>query len=101
MMFYGSMQRDPKEFMGLSEYYGSTDPQRAQNAANVIDAGGTGGASIWFVVWSPDATFMAYHMDNARRIAAAVVPIDWRYVVRIANIDPEGDVNLVPGIITE
>lgn len=112
-LFYGDTSVNPQQFMGLSSRYSSLS---AGNAQNIIDAGGTGtdNASIWLVVWGENTVhgifpkgqkaglqhddlgeqtlFDAnggkyqgyrshYKWDNGLCLR------DWRYVVRIANVD--------------
>lgn len=112
-IFYGDTSVNPSQFMGLSSRYSSLS---AGNAQNIIDAGGTGtdNSSIWLVVWGENTVhgifpkgqkaglqtqdlgeqtlFDAnggmyqgyrshYKWDNGLALR------DWRYVVRIANID--------------
>ncbi len=112
-LFYGDSSVNPSQFMGLSSRYSSLS---AGNAQNIIDAGGTGtdNASIWLVVWGENTVhgifpkgqqaglqtqdlgqqtlFDAnggmyqgyrshYKWDNGLSLR------DWRYVVRIANVD--------------
>lgn len=112
-MFYGDSSLDPEQFMGLAPRYSSL---AAENARNIIDAGGTGAdnTSIWLVVWAPTTCHMIYpkgmpaglqqrdlgedtlkdadggefqglrthyKWDNGLTLR------DWRFVVRIANID--------------
>lgn len=112
-LFYGDSSADPEKFMGLAPRYNSLS---AENAMNIIDAGGTGSdnASIWLVVWgqntchgiypkgSPaglsnrdlgehtltDANggkYQGYRTHYKWDLGASLR--DWRYVVRIANID--------------
>ena len=91
MMFHGDQYRRPKEFTGLSQLYDTMVGARAQNAGNVLDGRGRGkhNASIWLVCWSPHRVYLAYSLDETGDLHAAIVPEDWRYVVRIANIDTE------------
>jgi len=112
-IFYGDTSVSPSQFMGLSSRYSSLS---AGNAQNIIDAGGTGtdNSSIWLVVWGENTVhgifpkgqkaglqtqdlgeqtlFDAsggmyqgyrshYKWDNGLSLR------DWRYVVRIANVD--------------
>lgn len=113
-MFYGNPATDPKQFLGLATRYGAISG--AGNAANIIDAGGTGSdnTSIYLVVWGDNTVFCTfpkgskaglmhndlgeqtvYNGDGTRMQALAtqyqwkngLVVKDWRYVVRIANID--------------
>jgi len=111
-LFYGSAA-NPEEFVGFANRYGDLS---AGNAQNIIDAGGTGSdnTSIYLVGWgsrtvhgvfpkgskagishedlgvgdafdSNDNRFRAY-MDHWKWKNGLVVK-DWRYAVRIANVD--------------
>jgi len=113
-MFYGNPATDPKQFLGLATRYSAITG--AGNAQNVIDAGGTGtdNTSIYLVVWGDNTVFCpfpkgskaglmhndlgeqtVYNADGTRMQALAtqyqwkngLVVKDWRYVVRICNID--------------
>lgn len=112
-LFYGDSSINPQQFMGLSSRYSS---KSAGNGQNIIDAGGTGtdNTSIWLVVWGENTVHgifpkgqkaglnmedkgqqtlrdannnpyegyrTHYKWDNGLSLR------DWRYVVRIANID--------------
>ena len=112
-LFYGDSSADPEKFMGLAPRYNSLS---AENAMNIIDAGGTGSdnASIWLVVWGPNTCHTIYPKGSAAGLQSrdlgedtiidaqggryqgyrthykwdiGAVLRDWRYVVRIANID--------------
>lgn len=112
-MFYGNPSTNPREFLGLQTRYSSLS---AGNGANILDAGGTGSnnASIWLVVWGDNTVFCPFpkgskagllHQDlgeesvpdaNGNFFQAlralyqwknGVAVKDWRYVVRIANIN--------------
>ena len=112
---YGNASQDPTQFNGLTLRFNDLS---ADNADNIIDAGGTGSenASIWLVVWGQQTCFGIYPkgsqgglqmqdlgevtLENAdgnygrmqayrthyRWDMGLAVP-DWRYVVRICNID--------------
>jgi hypothetical protein len=113
-IFYGNVLTNPERFMGLAPRYNSTNG--ASSSANVIDAGGTGSdnTSIWIVTWGANTThgifpkgmptglehrdmglqrvldansnpYWAY-VDNYKWNMGLTVR-DWRYNVRIANID--------------
>jgi hypothetical protein len=113
-MFYGNPSVDPKQFLGLATRYGAISG--AGNAQNILDAGGTGSnnTSIWLVVWNTDTVYCPFpkgstaglqHRNlgeesvqdsNGNWYQAArtlyqwdcgLVVKDWRYVVRIANIN--------------
>jgi hypothetical protein len=113
-MFYGNPATDPRQYLGLAPRYGTISG--AGNATNIIDAGGTSSnnASIWLVVWGDETVFCpfpkgskaglihdddgvltiydsnnnpykAYQTHYQWKNGLAVK--DWRYVVRIANIN--------------
>lgn len=112
-IFYGSTVGTPEEFLGLAPRFSSLS---AENGKQIVDAGGTGSdnTSIWFVVWgertvhglypknstggiqrddkgketTKDASgglFDVYREKFSWDIGLSVR--DWRYVVRIANVD--------------
>lgn len=112
-MFYGNPGTDPKQYLGLAPRYSSLS---AGNAQNILSAGGasTDNTSIFLVVWGDQTVFCpfpkgtkaglvhqdlgeqtVYNADGTRMQAYAtryewnngLVVKDWRYVVRIANID--------------
>lgn len=112
-LFYGNTQTDPEKFLGLAPRYNSLS---AGNAQNVIDGGGTGAdnTSIWLVGWGdrtchgifPKGSPAGLQMrDLGEETAVDSNGLmhqvfrthfqwkpgfslrDWRYVVRIANID--------------
>lgn len=121
-MFYGNTGANPERFMGLAPRYNTVSTSTAQTAANVIDAGGTGSTntSIWIVVWGPNTLHTIFPKgqvnglqqrdlgewtlqdSNANNYQGyrthfkwdiGLTLRDWRYCVRIANID----VNLLSG----
>lgn len=112
-LFYGDSSTDPEKFMGLAPRYNSLS---AENAMNIVDAGGTGSdnASIWLIVWGPNTCHTIFPKGSAAGLQSrdlgehtltdatggryqgyrthykwdiGAVLRDWRYVVRIANID--------------
>lgn len=112
-LFNGNVGTDAKTFSGLATRYSSTT---AGNGGNVILAGGAGSdnASIYLVVWGEQTVFCPFPKGsraglqsrdlgeesvqdaNGNWFQAArslfqwdggLVVKDWRYVVRIANID--------------
>lgn len=92
MMFHGDQWKRPKDFTGLETFYGSLDLSKAQNAVNVMDGGGKENLeSIYLVKWSEETAFMAYQVDESGELYAALVPKDWRYIVRVANVDENTD----------
>lgn len=115
-LFYGDTSVNPERFLGLSPRYSSST---ALNGQNVIKMGGSSNAnnSIWLVVWGPNTITGIYpkgstagliHQDlgeidafdssNNRFRALAdrwqwkcgIAVRDWRYAVRICNIDQTG-----------
>lgn len=113
-LFYGNPATDIKQYLGLSSRYGSISG--AGNAQNIIDAGGTGSnnTSIWLVVWSDQTVFCTFpkgskaglvHRDLGEESVQdaslgwyqalrtlyqwdnGLVVKDWRYAVRICNIN--------------
>ena len=113
-MFYGNPGTDPKKFLGLAPRYSALSG--ANSSTNVISAGGSGSdnASVYLVVWGDQTVYCpfpkgskaglthedlgeqtVYNSDGTRLQAFAtryqwkngLVVKDWRYVVRICNID--------------
>ena len=113
-MFYGNPATDPKVFLGLATRYGTISG--AGNAQNIIDAGGTStnNTSVWLVVWNTDTVYGIFpkgstaglqHRDLGEESVqdasgnwfqalrtlyqwdCGLVVKDWRYVVRICNIN--------------
>ena len=111
-IFYGTAA-NPEEFVGLAPRYSDLS---GTNAQNILSAGGTGSdnSSIWLAAWGPKSVFGvfpkgskaglehddlglgdAFDSSNNRFRAymddygwkAGLVVKDWRYVVRIPNID--------------
>lgn len=112
-LFYGNTSTAPEEFHGLSSRYSSLS---AANGQNIIDGEGTGSdnSSIWLIVWGEQSIHGIYpkgsmaglqHKDlgegdafdasNNRYRAlmdqykwhCGIALRDWRFAVRIANID--------------
>ncbi len=112
-MFYGNVATDQKTYTGLSTRYSAL---AAGNGANIIDAGGSGtdNTSIWLLGWGTNTIFCTYPKGtqaglqmndlgkdtvidaNGGRFQAwrtqfvwenGLVVKDWRYGVRIANVD--------------
>lgn len=114
-LFYGDETTAPEEFTGLAPRFSDL---AAENADNIIDAGGTGSdnASVWLICWSPntchgivpkgsraglesrdlgEVTIENQDGSNGRmqafrthyRWKAGLCVRDWRYIVRICNID--------------
>jgi hypothetical protein len=113
-LFYGNPATDPKTFLGIAPRYSSLS---AGNAQNILNAGGStpsDNTSVYLVVWGDQTVYCpfpkgskaglmhedlgeqtVYNSDGTRLQALAtryqwksgLVVKDWRYVVRIANID--------------
>lgn len=112
-MIYGDASLDPEKITGLAPRYSDLS---AENAQNILDAGGTStdNTSIWLVVWGNNTIHGIYpkgskaglsHEDlglgdafdgSGNRYRAwmdhwqwkcGLTVRDWRYAVRIANID--------------
>ena len=113
-LFYGDMST-PEKFMGLAPRYNSLSAENADNIINASGAG-SDNTSIWLCVWGPQTGFGIYpkgsqaglqmtdkgqvtienvdgaggRMEGYRthyRQDAGLVIRDWRYFVRVANID--------------
>jgi hypothetical protein len=113
-LFYGNPANDPSQYLGLAARYGAI--AGAGNSQNIIDAGGTGtnNASIWLTAWGENSVFCTFpkgsqagliHTDQGELVVYdassnpyqalqthyqwknGLVVKDWRYVVRIANIN--------------
>ena len=112
-LFYGNTNTDPEEILGIAPRYNSTT---AENGNQVILGGGAGSdnTSIYMVGWGPDSVHLIYpkgttagleHKDlgldvvydsNSNPYEAYQDKFSWRlglcvrdyrYIVRIANID--------------
>ena len=112
-LFYGNTNTDPEQILGLAPRFNSTT---AQNGNQIISGGGSGSdnMSIWFVGWGENTCHLLYpkgttaglnHENKGKQIVydssnnpydAYVNKFSWhiglsvrdyRYVVRIANID--------------
>lgn len=121
-LFYGNETTEPEAFTGFAPRYNSLS---AQNADNIVDAGGTStdNTSIWLIVWGPNTCHGIYpkgstggvqmrdlgevtveNVDGASgraqmyrshyRWDCGLTVRDWRYLVRIANVDVS-DLNTV------
>jgi hypothetical protein len=115
-LIYGNQFANPERFTGLAARYSTVTAANSQTAANVLDAGGTASVntSIWIVVWGADTLFATFpkgkitglqHRDMGEwpvqdsagntyqayrdhfKWEIGLVLRDWRYAVRIANID--------------
>jgi hypothetical protein len=115
-LIYGNQFINPERFTGFSPRYSTVNSANSQTAANVLDSGGTAStnSSIWIVVWGPDTTHATFpkgkitglqHRDMGEwpvqdlagntyqayrdhfKWEIGLVGRDWRYVVRLSNID--------------
>ncbi len=115
-LIYGNTATNPERFMGLAPRFNTVTTTTAQTAWNVIDGQGTASTntSIWIVCWGSDTvhgifpkgkitglhhkdmgewpvqdsnqnTYQAYRDHFKWELGLTVR--DWRYVVRICNID--------------
>jgi len=115
---YGNQHLNPERFTGLAPRYSTVTTASSQTANNVLDAGGTASnaqTSMWIVTWGNDTihgifpkgkitglqhrdmgewpvadasgnTYQAYRDHFKWEVGLCLR--DWRYTVRIANIDP-------------
>lgn len=116
-IMYGNSGINPTQFTGFTPRFNTVTAATAQNAANVLDLGGTGSAnaSIWVIGWGERTAFGIFPKGSKAglvmedkgdirpgfdsngyefeayttyfRWEAGLVVKDWRYVVRMANID--------------
>ena len=115
-IFYGNQHVNPERFTGFAPRYSTKTLANSQTAANVLDGGGTSSTntSIWITTWGSDTchgtfpkgkitglqhrdmgewpvqdasgnTYQAYRDHFKWEIG--LVLRDWRYQVRIANVD--------------
>lgn len=115
-LFYGNQSVSPEEFTGLSVRYSSLSAANAQNIIDAGGSGGDN-SSIWLIGWGPQAITGFFpkgskagleHNDYGEVTVETTAGIagnrmrafqemwqwqlgiavrDWRYAVRIANID--------------
>jgi len=114
-VFYGNEKEQPETFSGLSVRYNSLSAQNADNIVNA-NGTGSDNSSIWLCVWGPNlghgivpkgstagikqedrgqvtvenADGNGGRMEAYRthyRMDAGLTIADWRYFVRIANVD--------------
>jgi hypothetical protein len=115
-LIYGNQSLNPERFTGLAPRYSTLTAASSNTAANVLNGGGVGSTntSIWIVVWGANTwhatfpkgkitglqhrdmgewpvqdaggnTYQAYRDHFKWEIG--LVGRDWRYCVRIANVD--------------
>lgn len=112
-LFYGDSGTNPERFTGLAPRF---NLKSAENGQNILDAGGTGSTntSIWLVCWDESILHGLYPKGTSAGLISedlgqqtlfdagggkyegyrthyqwdcGLTLRDWRYVVRIANID--------------
>ena len=122
ILFYGNEGTTPEAFTGLAPRYNSLSAQNATNIINA-GGSGSDNTSIWLCVWGPQTGFGIYpkgskgglqmkdkgqvtienvdgnggRMEAYRshyRWDAGLTIRDWRYFVRVANVDVS-DLNTV------
>jgi hypothetical protein len=129
-LIYGDESVNPEQFTGLQARYFTKTTTNAPQAIQVLDAGGTTAnkqTSIYLVVWGPQTVFglfpkgtraglvqenkgiqMKYNTDGSQyevyrtkyQQKAGLCVRDWRYVVRICNIDSVALMSAVTGTDT-
>jgi hypothetical protein len=114
-IFYGNEGTEPEAFTGFSPRYNSLSAANAENIIDAGGTG-TDNQSIWLIVWGPQTCFgivpkgsqAGFQMTDKGQVTienvdgangrmeayrthyrwdAGLTLRDWRYVVRIANID--------------
>lgn len=115
-LFYGNSSTSPEQFNGLSVRYSSLSAGTAQNIITASGSG-SDNSSIWLVGWGPQSIFGIFpkgskaglvHQDLGEQVIETTAGVggarmmgyrdrwqwkcgialrDWRYVVRIPNID--------------
>lgn len=115
-IFFGNESTEPEAFTGLAPRFNSTTAANGENVISAGSVSGGDGASIWLIVWGPltvhgiipkgsvgglkmedkgqvtieDVDGSGGRMEAYRthyRWDAGLTVRDWRYVVRICNID--------------
>lgn len=115
--FYGNSSTSPSQFTGFAPLFNTISTSNAQNAVNVLNGGGVGSSntSFWLVGWGEQTCFGVFPKGAKAglvfedkgdirpaqdasgnwfeaytswfRWEAGLCVRDWRYVVRICNID--------------
>lgn len=116
-IFYGNAATSPTQFTGFAPRYNTISTSTAQNAKNCLSASGTGSscASIWLIGWGDETNFGIFPKGSRAGLVfedrgdvvpgydsnnnpfpaytsyfewkAGLVIKDWRFTVRICNID--------------
>jgi hypothetical protein len=127
-VIYGNTAVNPSEFQGLTTFYNTLNTA-ASNSTNVINGGGVNSSntSLWLIGWGPGKMYglaprgskAGLYMEDKGTVTpgfdsvgnrfeaytslfeqeTAICPNDWRWVVRLANLDvTSGSVGLAgPG----
>lgn len=111
-LFYGDSSADPEKFMGMAPRYSASS---AENGSNILKGGGSGNdnTSIWLMVWGPNTMHSLYPKGSQAGLSSrdlgeqtltdaqgglyqgyrthykwdlGFTLRDWRYAVRIANV---------------
>lgn len=115
-IWYGNQYVNPERFTGMAPRYSTITAANSATAANVLDAGGTASTntSLWITTWGSDTLHAIFpkgkitglqHRDMGEwpnldasnnkyqvyrdhfKWEIGLCLRDWRYVVRVANID--------------
>ncbi len=116
-IFYGNNGTNPSQFTGFSPRFNTVTAATAANAQNCLSLGGTQSAntSIWLVGWGDTTCFGIFPQGSKAGLVfedrgdvvpgydansnpfpaytsyfewnAGLVTMDWRYIVRMCNID--------------
>lgn len=115
--FYSNEATNPQQFTGIAPQYNTISTSNAKNAVNCLSAGGSASAnaSLWLLGWGDETLFMIFPKGSAAGLIhedkgdvralydtngnqfegytdyfcwkLGMCPKDWRYNVRICNID--------------
>jgi hypothetical protein len=113
---YGDTSVNPERFMGVAPRFNAISTDTSQSGSKIINGGGAGSdnTSIWLIVWGPNTVHGLYpkgskagfsHHDQGQQTVldaaggsyeayrshykwdCGLTVRDWRYIVRVANID--------------
>ena len=127
-LFYGNVKEEPQKFMGLSPRYNALSGFAA--AENILNYGGTGGTntSVWLCGWGDNTLHGIYPKGSKAGLQAndkgeqtlfdedggryqgyrthykwdiGLSQRDWRYCVRISNIDTASFTTIIDGGATQ
>lgn len=123
-MFYGNPATDPKQYLGLAARYSSLSAGNAQNIINGGGTTAGIQTSVWLICWSDQTVFCTFpkgsnagllQEDLGRQTSydaggtgkrmevyaerfqwkSGLVVRDWRYAVRVCNLEVGGATNSV------